>query len=171
MSVEKVVPGAAAAPVKKPAKQAQSAAVIIGDLYGTKFDWKGGVSSYSAGVWNFSAASSTNPGFHIDNPGKNGPINLEGKRTLKFSVKGKISKERSFAVLMVQVFGEPVKKKFWQAASKASEVSLRIPDVNENAYTDLTLDLSSLKNVNKVLVMLVTDKGSCSVQLKDLRIE
>jgi len=171
MSVDKAAPATAATKVTKPAKQAKSAAIMIGDLYGTKYDWKGGVSSYSSGIWNFSATSSTNPGFHVDNPGKNGTIALEGKRTLKFSVKGRVSRERSYAVLMVQVFGQPVKRKFWQALSNTCEVNLRIPNMNENAYTELSLDLSSLKNVNKVLVMLVTDKGSCSVQLKDLRIE
>jgi len=172
MSVNKTDPAAAASGTAKPAKPSKPAgAVMISDLNGSMHDWNGGMASYSSGIWTFSANSSKDPGFHIDNPGKNGPVILEGKKALKFSLKGKLVRERSFVVLTVQVFGEPVKRSIWQVASNSINVELRIPQANENAYADYSLDLSSLKNVTKVLVMLATDQGSCSLQLKDLRIE
>jgi len=112
-------------------------------------------------VYKFSAARAKDPGFGI----LTGNTDLQGRKTLKFEIKGRFDKNNpgGYARFIAQVYTDTDN-------DYTPSVSLDPVEINKN-ITSAAIDLEGMRKVKKVQFLLVTDKGSCRVEIKNLRFE
>jgi hypothetical protein len=147
-------------------------AVYITDSDGKFYGWNGGNAVYKDGTWRFFAIESSYPGFHIDNPGGNKPIELSGKKYLKFGIKGlyEASYEDSSSPILFE--SPPERSSFEVQVFEGDDMTkFPISSFDNKDFKEFSFDLGGQKKITKILFIMVTGSGSCDIQIKDFRIE
>ncbi|OGC36026.1 hypothetical protein A2311_02230 [candidate division WOR-1 bacterium RIFOXYB2_FULL_48_7] len=138
-------------------------AIMLDPIRQGSFSFNGGSVITDHGVTRFSAISARDPGFGVT-------VNrsdLEGK-TLKFEASGLITKEGGWARLAVQVFS------YDDPDSTPSIVFDPItvtPASPESLPVTYEISLTGLTSVKKVQFILITDQGTCEVDISNIRFE
>jgi endo-1,3-1,4-beta-glycanase ExoK len=159
-----------AAPAPQPAvepKKATSTAPVkplpIKNIDRGRFEFNGGkVSSDDSGTYTFSASQAKDPGFGILFIGQ---AKLEGRKTLKFEIKGSMKKDdkNGYARFIAQVYSK-------KDSDSSPSVSLDPVKLSKD-WTEYTIDLEDITEVKKLQFLLLTSKGSCNVEIRNLRFE
>jgi hypothetical protein len=124
------------------------------------FDFNSGKVNLRAGSYIFSANQAKDPGFGI----LTGNADLQGRNSLKFDIKGDFKKHGGWARLIVQVYND--KDNDYTPSRSFDPIELK-PN-----FTTVTVDLqNAILKAKKVQFLLVTDKGSCQVEIKNIRFE
>jgi len=131
------------------------------------FDFNNGKVNLRAGSYTFSANQAKDPGFGI----LTGNVDLQDRNSLKFDIKGDFKKHGGWARLIVQVYSD-------KNNDYSPSVSLDPIELKPN-FTPTTVDLHYIEEGKEILLgkakkvqfLLVTDKGSCQVEIKNIRFE
>lgn len=139
---------------------AKTGSLSVNDIQQGSFSFNEGSVSSENGIYTFSARSAKDPGFGIVTGNKD----IEGSQTLKFDIKGQLTKEGGYARLIVQVYDD---------GDDDYTPSVSLDPIPLTAdFKTMTLKLAGkVDKVKKVQVLLVTDKGSCKVEVKNIRFE
>lgn len=146
---------------KAPAKSAAPGKILkIEDIQQGSFAFNNGKVQAKAGTYSFSASQAKDPGFGI----LTGDVDLQGRNTLKFDIKGYLKKQGSWARLIVQVYNDK---------DNDYTPSINLDPIEPKLYlTTVSVNLQGLvQKAKKVQFLLVTDKGSCQVEIKNIRFE
>ena len=151
---------AKAVPAKKTAPVGKVEALAINNSEAPTFAFNKGVLKKTAGAYVFSAKKATDPGFAIIT----GKRNVSYHKTLKFEVKGNLVKHGGWARFIVQVYSV-------NDNDYVPSVSLDPVELTGN-FSTVSVDLKKeISQVKKVQFLLVTDSGSCQVEIKNIRFE
>ncbi|MDI6731695.1 MAG: family 16 glycosylhydrolase, partial [Candidatus Margulisbacteria bacterium] len=132
----------------------------IADIQTGSFAFNGGSARVSGSTYTFSATQTRDPGFGIST----GNRNLEGRNILKFEIKGDFTQHGNYARLIVQVYAA-------KDSDSSPSVSLDPIRLDSN-WTEISVDLQGrISTAKKVQFLLVTDNGSCNVEIANLRFE
>ena len=140
---------------------ARVGALLVKKIKESSYDFNGGkLSGEGEDLYKFSASKAKDPGFGI----LTGNTNLKGKKFLRFEIKGNLTKHAGYARFIAQVYSE-------KDNDSVPSISLD-PVALKSNFVTVTVPLKDLiKKVKKVQFLLVTDKGSCKVEVKNLRFE
>jgi hypothetical protein len=111
-------------------------------------------------VYYFSATAAKDPGFGIDT----GNRDISGYRTLKFDIGGTFKRLGGYARVIAQVYTE-------EDNDYTPSISLDPIEVKPGLST-VSIDLENkIPKAKKIQFLLVTDKGSCQLEIRNLRFE
>ncbi|MFC1637485.1 family 16 glycosylhydrolase [Candidatus Margulisiibacteriota bacterium] len=150
------------APAAAPKASATSAAGILKleDIIQGSFGFNGGKLTENNGSYSFSADHARDPGFGL----VTGDHDLAGRNLLKFEIKGSFKKHAGYARFIAQVYSD-------KDNDSSPSVSLDPVPVGKG-WTEVVVDLrSKIGRAKKVQFLLVTDSGSCNVEIRGLRFE
>ena len=155
-------------PQPAPAKPAAPGAILrIENIQQGSFDFNNGKVNLKAGSYIFSANQAKDPSFGI----LTGNADLQGRNSLKFDIKGDFKKHGGWARLIVQVYSD--KNNVYSPSVSLDPIELK------SNFTPVTVDLHYIEEGKKILLgkakkiqfLMVTDNGSCRVEIKNLRFE
>lgn len=158
----KVAPKQAEPKAKTVAPKAatQVSALKLETIQKGSFGFNGGQMVMSGAKMSFSAKASRDPGFGVFT----GNAGLAGRQTVKFEIKGSLTRLGNYARFIAQVYDD-------QDNDSQPTVSLD-PIALSADFKTVTIDLDhQVDKVKKIQFLLVTDKGSCQVEIKNLRFE
>lgn len=114
----------------------------------------------SAGIYEFSASRARDPGFKI----LTGNHDLQGRNTLVFEIKGNLTQQGNWARFIAQVYDD---------GDNDVSPSISLDPVElTSGFQTITVDLQNqVDKVQKVQFLLVTDNGSCQVEIRNIRFE
>jgi endo-1,4-beta-D-glucanase Y len=150
-------------PASIPAPHPPAAKLTPLKIQGTPLRFSKEEVTLDSGVYHFYCGPVTkDPGFAI----LTGGVNLAGRNSLKFEVKGSYKLLGGWANFSAEVYDEGAKK------SNISSISKFHIDLSKD-WNDVTFDLEELvSKAWKVQFMLATDKSECQdIQIKNLRFE
>jgi len=132
----------------------------VEDIQQSSFSFNGGNLSESKGIYSFSADHARDPGFGI----LTGNRDLAGRKLLKFEIKGSTAKHGGYARFIAQIYSD-------KDNDYTPSVSLD-PVAVGKSWSEAVVDLrGKIGQAKKVQFLLVTDKGSCKVEIKNIRFE
>jgi len=126
--------------------------------------FRGSVTKIDENNFLFTAVSRNDPGLYVD-ARELGLVNvsLRNKHFLKFEIGGWIRQEGAYARLEVQIY-DAADNSSVPSISKAIEIS--------PAMSTVAIPLEGrINTLQKVQFLLVTDQGSCEVQIRNIRFE
>ncbi len=144
---------------EKPAIAA-AGALPINKIEVSTFAFNRGVLGKKGSTYAFTSNKARDPGFGI----MTGNAALRGKKYLKFDLKGSVTRHGQWARLIVQVYDHK---------DNDTSPSLALDPIEPGrdfSTVELALE-GKIDKVKKVQFLLVTDKGSCRVEIKNVRFE
>ncbi|MFA6170536.1 MAG: family 16 glycosylhydrolase [Candidatus Margulisiibacteriota bacterium] len=112
------------------------------------------------GVYTFQANRAADPGFGI----ATGNADLGGRKTLRFEVRGSITKHGNWARLIAQVYNDK---------NNAGQPTITFDSIDvTNDWTEVIIYLGSVvSNLQKLQWQLSSDLGSCQIEVRNIRFE
>jgi len=147
--------------IKKPVAEAVAPnSLAVKDFSQGSFSFNDGIVAEADGSYKFSARSARDPGFGI----LTGDKDIGNRQTLKFDVRGKLTREGGYARLIIQVYDD-------EDNDYTPSISLDPVPLTADFKTN-TLNLGGrVDRVKKIQVLLVTDRGSCEAEINNVRFE
>lgn len=135
-------------------------ALLVEKIQGGSFTFNGGNLTSHDGTYNFTAKNAKDAGAGI----LTGNTPLGGRNTLKFDIKGNVTRHGGYARFIVQVY---------RSSDDDASPSVALDPVPlSDTFSPVSLDLRGrIPDVKKVQLLLVTDNGSCDITLTNLRFE
>ena len=151
-------PSSPAPAPSSPAPAPSAGAILVGSVAQGASAWPGGILSVNNGDYHFKATAQKDPGFTIDL----GRLDVRGKKTLTFEISGSIARLGQYARFVAQVY----------RPGDGDQPSCYLDPVEvAGDHRSVSVDIEGIGEIWKIQYMLVTDKGSCDVMIKDQRIE
>jgi beta-glucanase (GH16 family) len=123
--------------------------------------WNGGeLVLSSSGTYQFSASEARDPGFTI----QTGNQDLSGRNKLVFEIRGSFQRHGGYARFIAQAYDD---------GDNDYTPSISLDPVElTNGFQTVTFNLENMVNkIKKVQFLLVTDSGSCQVEIRNIRFE
>jgi hypothetical protein len=154
-----VVPSAPVAPTT-PAPTSAIGALLLSAIQQGNFSFNGGTAREANGVYAFTADHARDPGFGV----LTGGHRLEGRNTLRFEIRGNFQQLGGYARFIAQVYRD-------SDNPATPTVSLDPVDVSAD-WAAVTVGLNhEIRELQKVQFLLVTDQGSCQIEIRNIRFE
>lgn len=148
----------------KPDSAKKDTFIPVKDIEKATSAFNGGTLTHQAkdDTYVFSVTRKMHPGFVIET----GNADISGKTKFKFEIKGTTIKHDEYLRLIVQVYRDTDNE-------AVPSYSLDpVPGFDKDNFTTMTVPLDNkIKKVKKIVVLLITDKGSCELTFQNLRFE
>jgi len=156
---EKTKPGQPAE-AKPKIEVSSSGALPIKTIRQSTFALNKGVLRETSDTFVFSANRAKDPRFGIIT----GDVDIKGRKNLMFEIKGSLTKLGTYARFIAQVYNETDN----EYSPSISLESVKMSDHYETVSVDLE---DKINRVKKIQFLMVTDNGSCRIEIKNLRFE
>jgi len=161
----KIAQAKVGAETPKPPKESPAigkvSALSLGNIAQSTFGFNSGTVTETGGAYVFFAKSAKDPGFGILTANHD----VSKYSRVKFDVKGNLSdpKPGGWVRFIAQVYS-------YTDNDYTPSVILDPVDVTDD-FSTVTVDLKGMKQVKKVQFLLVTNNGSCKIEVKNIRFE